>query len=118
MPGAVLAAPAGSGFSVLTFRDGNAALIEVAPARPGRNDLTVHLISPSGAPLAPREATLELANQSAGIEPLRYKLAADGPGLYRLAGVPLVAAGTWSLRLDALMDEFTQLTFRTELPIR
>jgi copper transport protein len=106
------------GFSVLTFRDGNAALIEMTPARPGRNDIAVHLMAPSGAPLSPQEATLELANPAAGIEPMSYPLTALGAGHYRLAGVPLVAPGTWSLRLDALVDEFTKVTFRTELPVR
>ncbi|MFO1057657.1 MAG: copper resistance protein CopC [Dongiaceae bacterium] len=111
-----MAAP--SGFSVLTFRDGNGALIELTPARTGRNDITVHLMTPSGPPLVPQEATLELANPGAGIEPMSYRLTAELPGLYRVAGVQIVAPGNWSLRLDVLKDEFSMISFRTELPVR
>jgi copper transport protein len=106
------------GFSVLTYRDGNGALIEIAPARPGLNDVTVHLIDPSGSPLAPQEATLELSNGAAGIEPIHFDLTAAEPGLYRLRGVRIVAPGDWTVRLDALVTEFSKLTFQTRVPVR
>jgi copper transport protein len=106
------------GFSVLTYRDGNAALIEVSPARSGRNDITVHLMDPAGAPLVPQEANLELSNGSVGIEPIDYPLVAAAPGLYRLTGVAIVSPGSWTIRLDALVSEFSKLTFRTQVPVR
>jgi copper transport protein len=105
-------------FSVLTYRDGNGALIEVSPARRGRNDITVHLMDPAGAPLVPQEATLEISNGAAGIEPIGYRLVAAGPGLYRLSGVSIVTPGSWTLRLDALVTDFSKLTFQTRLPIQ
>ena len=43
---------------------------------------------------------------------------AAAPGVYRLAGVPIANPGSWSLRLEVLVDEFSRIAFQTELMVR
>jgi copper transport protein len=93
-------------------------LIEVNPARPGRNTITVHLSGPDGAPLTPLEASVELGLPSAGIEPIGRRMTRAGPGVFTLSDADLPVAGRWSLRLDVLVGDFEKAVFQTEVPVR
>jgi copper transport protein len=94
------------------------AEIEVSPAQSGRNTILIRLVDAAGAPLEPREAIVALANLPAGVEPIRRAANRTGPGTYRLDDVVLVPAGTWSIRIEALVGDFDERVFETELEIR
>jgi copper transport protein len=105
------------GFAALAYGDGNGALVEMVPARRGRNSITVHLFDASGLPLSPQEVTIELENRLAGIEPLSGAVTTVGPGLFRLEAADLPVAGRWTVRVGALVSDFARLAFEITVPI-
>jgi copper transport protein len=108
---------AADGFAALAYRDGNGALVELVPARRGRNDLTLRLFDPDGRPLTPQEVTIELENRPAGIEPVSGRVTMVGPGLYRVDGAGLPVAGRWTIRVGALVSDFVRLGFTVTIPV-
>ena len=92
---------------------GRIAEIEITPAAAGRNLIVVRL----DLPAEPKEVAIELAQPAAGIEPIRRTLAADN-GSYVLEGPELAVAGTWTVRLDVLIDDFEKAIFETAIPVR
>jgi copper transport protein len=107
-----------TGFSVVTFAAGDGALIEVTPARPGRNLVAIHLFGPDGTPLAPKEIAIELANPAAGIEPIRRSLQPVAAGSYRYDGLEINLPGHWQLTVEALVSDFDRRRFEAAVPIR
>ncbi|WP_372394707.1 copper resistance protein CopC [Azospirillum sp. HJ39] len=105
------------GFSIVTVRNGHMAIIDVDPARPGRNRIRLHLQDEDGKQLAAREATAEWELPAAGIAPLRRPLSSLGPGFFGSDDMELPLAGRWELRLDVLIDDFDKQVFRTGLQL-
>ncbi|WP_060721724.1 copper resistance CopC/CopD family protein [Azospirillum thiophilum] len=105
------------GFSIVTVRNGHMAIIDVDPARPGRNRIRLHLQDEDGKQLAAREATAEWELPTAGIAPLRRPLSSLGPGFFGSDDMELPLAGRWELRLDVLIDDFDKQVFRTRLQL-
>jgi copper transport protein len=106
-----------AGFSVVTFAGANSALIEVTPARAGRNEIAIRLFDAQGAPLRALDVELEISNPAAGIEPIRRKPARTAPGLYRYEATQVSPAGRWKLKLEVLISEFAEARFETDIPI-
>ena len=89
------------------------AEIEITPAVAGRNLIIVRLDLADD----PKEVAIELSQPDAGIEPIRRVMTADN-GSYLLEGPELAVPGTWTLRLDVLIDDFEKAIFETAIPIR
>ena len=89
------------------------AEIEVAPALAGRNLIVVRM----DLARDPKDVTIELSQPGAGIEPIRRQMSADN-GSYVLEGPELAIAGTWTVRVDVLIDDFEKAIFETAVPIR
>lgn len=106
------------GVAVALMQRGRMAVIEVAPARAGRNTVSLYLTDQAGQPVSPLEVEIELANQVAGIAPLRRKLVRTAAGRYQHAGPELALAGRWILRLDLLINDFEKAILETEIAIR
>ncbi|HET6521718.1 MAG TPA: CopD family protein, partial [Geminicoccaceae bacterium] len=97
---------------------GREATIEVAPAgRAGAAAVAVALARPDGTPLRPIEVTVSLSNRAAGIEPISRGAAETGPGAYRVDGLVL-APGPWTVRVEALVDDFEKAVFEAAVEIR
>lgn len=110
--------PAPGGATMRLESGERVAAVEIYPARPGRNALTVAFATRAGAPLAPLEAVLELALPAAGIEPFSIKLAPLGQGKFAADISELALAGRWQIRLDALITDFEKAIFRGEVEIK
>ncbi|WP_431858536.1 copper resistance protein CopC [Azospirillum sp.] len=110
------AAAAPEGYATAVTQGGRMAMIEVTPARPGRNRVRVYLHGPDGRPVPVDEAALEAELPAAGVAPLRRSFTPAAPGDLT-AEVDLPIAGRWALRLDVLIDAFDKAVFRTEIPI-
>ena len=108
---------AGSGHSAVITQGGRTAMVHVAPARPGRNRVRIHVHRADGVPFTAAEAVLEWELPTAGVAPLRRTLSATGPGEVGADDVEMPIAGRWILRLDVLVDDFDKAVFRTEVPI-
>jgi copper transport protein len=94
------------------------ATIEVTPGRPGSNIVAVGFADRAGKTVTPQEATLYLSNAAAGIEELERRMARNADGLWRQGGPELAVAGTWTIRVDALVTDFDKVVFTTSLAIR
>ncbi|MGF1611541.1 MAG: FixH family protein [Kiloniellales bacterium] len=108
---------AASGYSIATVTGGRTLLLEIAPAKPGANSLTLWLSDRDGQPLAPIEVTVALSLPVAGIEPLALVPERTATGRYEIPRVDLPVAGRWSLRVDVLVSDFEKATFRAEAQI-
>jgi copper transport protein len=93
------------------------AAVELHPAKPGRNTLTVAFTKRDGTKLAPLEATLELALPGR-IEGFAIKLSPRGNGKFAGDIAELAVAGRWQLRIDALISDFEKAIFRGEVELR
>jgi hypothetical protein len=51
------------------------------------------------------------------MESLRVEAMRTGDGRFAAAAVPLPLAGTWQVRADLLVDDFTKLMFRTRIEV-
>ena len=99
-------------FAVWTQADGIGALVEVTPGRLGFNAVAVTI----DRAVPPREVWLELRQSEAGVAAIRRAMRLEG-GRWVHAGPEMAVAGRWVLRVEALLGEFEQTTFITEITI-
>jgi copper transport protein len=97
--------------SLVTTRDGRQLAIERVGTR-----LELRLSDGAGVPAEAKELTVELTGGA--IEALRRAPARLGAGHYALDEPALALSGPWTLRVLALIDDFTQVEFETELRAR
>lgn len=98
--------------------DGLRAVLVAIPGRAGANQIEVSLADASDVPRDAQEVRLRLALPEAGIEPLAYMLGRVAPGLYLAPAALVPVAGTWSVRLDVLVDDFTRIIIEGEMELR
>jgi copper transport protein len=91
--------------------------LNVVPAQSGSNTIDFSFEKPSGGALDPREVTIELSHLIAGIEPLIKRATRIGSGSYRLENAELFGAGQWTIRIEALIDDFTKVAFESSVSI-
>jgi len=104
-------------FAAKITTDNRTALLEVGPAHPGDNQLTVTLTNDDRTPLTPLELSIRLSNPALGVEPNDYKATNVAPGRYVVAAqIPI--AGNWTVEIDALVSDFERKVFTTTVPIR
>ena len=105
------------GVTIVATAQGRQAVIALLPGRPGPNRFEARVTDVGGAPVAAREATVRWSLPEAGIEPVRTAATAPLPGVYAADDLNLPRTGRWVLRLDLLVDDFTELTFEGEAVI-
>jgi len=104
-------------FSLVTFADGDGALVEATPAAHGPNRIEIHLFGAGGTPLGAREIVIELSMPAAGIEASEHHLSALASGFYRWQG-QLPLAGDWRVQIIVPVGDFDEIRFDTQLPVR
>jgi copper transport protein len=105
------------GVAIVAAAPGGQATLTLVPGRPGANRLEAWATDTSGAPITAKEATVAVALPEAGIEPNRFRATMPRAGVYVAEGLAMPRAGSWRLRLDLLVDDFTKLTFEGEIVI-
>lgn len=106
------------GYSTSVAVSGIRAAVDVDPARPGVNRITIHLTGADAKPLAPEEVTLEFSDNAAGVEPIRRRPRAIGPGAYEYEGAEMSLAGNWKLSIGVLVSDFDRVDLDIAIPIR
>jgi copper transport protein len=94
------------------------AEVTITPGRAGPVDVSAIIMSGDFGPLAAKEVTLVFANPAAGIEPIRRPASNPGDGTWRIDGLLLPVAGTWTVRLDILISDFEMERLTGEVAIR
>ncbi|HEX6143282.1 MAG TPA: CopD family protein [Geminicoccaceae bacterium] len=108
--------PSGPGYVTETSAAGRRVLIEVAPARPGPNDVRLTLTTPGGEPVQPLELHVAVGQPAAGIEPLQREAEPDGQA-YRIAGLVLPVSGVWRVQVEALVSDFERIATAVDIHI-
>ncbi len=103
------AAPRG-GLSLIATQAGRMLWIETNGTR-----LEMRLMASDSSPIEPKEFEIELASKEAGIEGLRRRPVVLGRGYFGIDEAALALPGPWSLRAEALIDDFTKTAFEIEL---
>lgn len=106
-----------AGHSVWAGRGNRALLLDLRPATPGANTVTARFSTMSGEALTPMEATVSFARRDAGIEPIVRPLTRGADGAYRLESIDLPLPGAWTVRVEALIDDFEKADFEADVPI-
>jgi hypothetical protein len=107
-----------AGFSVVVGDGTRLALIGVTPAVAGQNRLEVIIIGADGEVLRLQEVKVTVACPDKGIEPIERAVPAVAPGHYELSGGEFAVSGNWKVEVAALIGDFEQAKFTTEVPIR
>jgi copper transport protein len=105
-------------FTVTAMAGNRKLLLEVAPAHPGNNRLTMTLTNQDGTPMAALEVSVWLSSPALGIEPSELKATQLAPGRYVAAAAPLPVAGAWAIEIDALVTDFEKAVFTTTVTIQ
>ena len=107
-----------SGFETTIERSGYALQLMINPAKPGQNAVMAHIMDGDGKMFEALSVTTQWSLPSAGLEPLKIDLEQTMPGMYEADIGQIVISGNWELRVDALIDDFTKVIYRTEVPIQ
>lgn len=89
----------------------------LSPGRPGRNEISLELLTADGTVLAAKEVTLSLSLPSRGIEPMEFAARSGTDGGWRVREAVLPVAGRWQLRIEALVSDFEKVTLEDELDL-
>jgi copper transport protein len=116
--GHIHARPASRGLSVTISVAGRSAEIILDSDRSGANGARIELLDSAGRPLLAQEVILVAANPAAGVEPIRRTAEAAGPGIWKVEQILLVPAGSWSMRIDALIGDFERTSLETVITLR
>jgi copper transport protein len=87
-----------------------AITLTLTPGHSGDNEAEVRIAMPDGMPIDPKAVELRVEAPSAGIEPSTHEAKQVAPGFYRIAALPLWTAGTWKLRVNLMIDDFTMVS--------
>lgn len=106
---AAAAAPR-TGLSLIATQANRLLWIETTGTR-----LEMRLLDTGNAPVEPKAFEIELSSKTAGIEGLRRQPTILGRGYYGIDEAALALPGPWTLRAEALIDDFTKVIFEIEL---
>jgi len=107
-----------TGQTVLVVAHDRKAVVAVTPARPGRNTIRVRILDNDDGVIDPMDVAVDLFNTDAGIEPLQRRLEGVADGYFELTGPELAVAGRWTIRIDALINDFEKAIFETEILVK
>ena len=105
-----------AGYTVAALAGARMAMIEVSPAAPGPNRVTVTLIE-DGRPIAIPSIDLYLSLPAFGIEAREHKAAAVAQGVFGGDPIAFPVAGPWQIEIEAPISDFANVDFVAAVPI-
>jgi copper transport protein len=94
-----------------------AITLTLSPGHAGDNSAQIRIAMPDGMPIDPQKVQIRAESPAAGIEPSIFDAQQIAPGLYRIADLPLWSAGTWKLRINLMIDDFTMVSRDLDLTL-
>ena len=104
-------------FATTSTQQGYVLDVSVSPAKSGRGFLTVVVKNEEGVAFSPVAVNASLSLPALDIEAIKISLEPQAGGEYYADLREIVIAGDWELRIDVLVDDFTQLVYRMRVPI-
>lgn len=83
----------------------------------GGVSLSIFLADEDGAPIDPKEVTVELSRPDIGIEPIRRAARRTGDGEWSVESLRLPVAGRWSVGVEALVSDFERERLAGEMTL-
>jgi copper transport protein len=80
--------------------------VTISPGHVGRAVITVMVMTGDYGPLDAKQLAVILSNPAAGVEAIRREARKPGDGTWRVEGVMLPAAGSWTIRVEILVTDF------------
>jgi copper transport protein len=113
-PRALAAAPA----DVYVHLHGPTVMADVTltPGRVGANDVTIGIVSTTGASIDPLEVRIGFSDPARGVEPIRLNAVRDGED-WRAGPLQLPHGGEWTVTLDVLVSDFARATLEATAPV-
>jgi copper transport protein len=103
---------------VVELNDAKYAItLTLSPGRAGDNSAEIRIAMPDGMPIDPQKVQIRAESPAASIGPSIYDARRIAPGLYRIADLPLWAAGAWTLRINLMIDDFTMVSRDMDLTL-
>lgn len=90
----------------------------ITPGSAGEVSVSAFIMTGDFAPLDAKEVTFVFANPAAGIEPFERRAESAGDSTWRAEGVVLPLPGTWTVRIDILINDFELERIEGEFEIR
>ena len=84
---------------------------------PGPTGFRLTIADGDFVPLDPKEVTLSLTDNGAGIGPLSAQAVRVGPGTWEVPPLTLPTPGPWEVQLRLLINDFEQITIAGSLPV-
>jgi copper transport protein len=109
---------ASAGFTATRKQDDYTVTLTVAPARTGRNALSLAVTDNTGQPASIQDVALDLAFPAAGIAPLHRKATQDVSGRFAYVGDDFSVAGRWRVDATIVVDDLTKTTVSFDVPVR
>ena len=92
--------------------------LTIDPAKAGATEIHVYTLTPTGAVADVEGLTLDLTLPSEDIGPVEVPLERAGPGHFSAYDFDLPIAGDWQLEVNALVDDFTEVTVEDTVTVR
>ena len=105
------------GFTTTMEQQGFILDVSVSPAESGQRILTVVVKNDEGVAFSPLAVNASLSLAALDIEAIKVRLEPQVAGEYSADLREIAIAGNWELRIDVLIDDFTQLIYRMQVPI-
>ena len=97
--------------------DGVTLSVTLTPAQAGPNRVVLRLSGRERGPVSPEAVSMSWSHPEAGIEPLRRSASRHPDGHYQIEAAPFPIRGRWQLRVEARIDDFTQIVFDTAVVV-
>jgi len=94
------------------------ASVAMTRTAPGRYRVVIAPHERDGRQSAPLEVTLAVSQAELHIEPASFAAKAIGAGRYAVDDVEMPVPGTWQIVVTALVSEFENVTYATEVMVR
>lgn len=92
--------------------------VTITPGRAGPVSVSAVLMTGEFGPLDAKEVTFVFANPAAGIEAFQRKAEKPGDGTWRADEIVLPLPGTWTMRIDILINDFEMVRIEADVEIR
>jgi copper transport protein len=92
--------------------------VTLTPGRVGRSSGEIMIRDGNYQPMTPQEVTLIFSQPASGIEAVRLPATNIGDNLWRIDNVTFPSPGRWRVRVDVLIDDFTQMSLEDDVVIR
>jgi copper transport protein len=112
-----VASPAAASIVAHFHAGSTMSMVSISPGHAGFVDLEIQFADMDGKSISPSEVSVSVSEPHLGIEPLKTVAVGDGKGNWRVDGLAIPVAGTWTVELDVRTSRFELVKLRGEIVV-